>query len=71
MPAAKKETIIDLFVNKVTIEGPLEKNQWVATENYEHFFPRAMPKSRKERRAYATELLTAFAAEGLSPPAHR
>ena len=32
VPAGKKETIIDLFVRKVTIEGPLEKAHWVKTE---------------------------------------
>jgi Protein of unknown function (DUF1592)/Protein of unknown function (DUF1588)/Protein of unknown function (DUF1587)/Protein of unknown function (DUF1585)/Protein of unknown function (DUF1595) len=67
-PAGKKETIIDLFVNKVTIEGPLEKDQWVKSENYERFFPRAVPKARKERRAYATEILTAFAEKAYRRP---
>ncbi|HET9863950.1 MAG TPA: DUF1592 domain-containing protein [Steroidobacteraceae bacterium] len=73
VPAAKKETIIDLFVNKVTIEGPLEKDQWVATKDYEKFFPRAVPagnsrKSRAARRAYAAELLQAFAARAYRRP---
>jgi hypothetical protein len=64
----KKETIIDLFVNKVTVEGPLEKNHWVNTRNYETYFPRAVPRSRKDRRAYATEILTAFAARAYRRP---
>ena len=68
--AGKKETIIDLFVNKVTVEGPLEKNQWVKTENYERYFPRAIPKGRKERRAYATEILTTFAEKAYRRPLH-
>ncbi len=68
VPAAKKETIIDLFINKVTIEGPLEKGQWVATKNYDQFFPRAVPKSRKDQRAYARELLTAFASKAYRRP---
>jgi hypothetical protein len=68
VPAAKKETIIDLFINKVTIEGPLEKDQWVASKDYEKFFPRAVPKSKQERRAYAQELLTAFAAKAYRRP---
>jgi hypothetical protein len=67
-PEAKKETIIDLFVMKMTIEGPLEKNQWVATQDYEKFFPRPVPKNRKERRAYAAEILGAFAEKAYRRP---
>jgi len=63
-----KKTIIDLFVKNVTVEGPLEKEQWVATKNYDSFFPRAIPKGRKEQRAYATELLTAFAEKAYRRP---
>ena len=68
VPEEKKETIIDVFVNKVTIEGPLEKTQWVKTENYEKYFPRAVPAGAKDRRAYATELLAAFAQKAYRRP---
>jgi hypothetical protein len=68
VPETKKETIIDLFINKMTIEGPLEKSQWVKTENYERYFPRAVPEGVKQRRAYATELLTAFAQKAYRRP---
>jgi hypothetical protein len=73
VPAGKKETIIDLFVRKVTIEGPLEKDQWMATKDYEKYFPRAVPlgnskTAKKDRRAYATELLTAFATKAYRRP---
>ena len=69
-PAGKKETIIDLFVKNVTIEGPLEKEHWVAAENYERFFPRAIPHSRKAQREYASELLGAFAEKAYRRPLH-
>ncbi len=68
VPEGKKETIIDLFVNKLTIEGPLEKSQWIATKNYEKVFPRPVPAGKKERRAYAAELLSAFAAKAYRRP---
>jgi hypothetical protein len=68
VPPEKKETIIDLFVHKVTIEGPLEKEHWVATENYGKYFPRAVPRGAKPRRAYANELLTAFAQKAYRRP---
>jgi hypothetical protein len=72
-PEAKKETIIDLFVMKMAIEGPLEKDQWVATRDYEKFFPRPVPpknskQGRKERRAYAAEILGAFAEKAYRRP---
>jgi hypothetical protein len=68
VPEGKKETIIDLFVQKVTIEGPLEKDHWVKTENYDRFFPREVPKGKKDRRAYAAEILTAFAEKAYRRP---
>ena len=68
VPPGKKETIIDLFVKNVTVEGPLEEPHWVATENYDRFYPRAIPKSRSDQRAYANELLTAFAEKAYRRP---
>jgi hypothetical protein len=67
-PEAKKETIIDLFVTKMTIEGPLEQQQWVATRDYGKYFPKPVPKGRKARREYAAELLNAFAAKAYRRP---
>jgi hypothetical protein len=71
VPAEKKETIIDLFVQDVTIEGPLEKNQWVKTANYDRYFPRPVPDGARQRRAYANELLTAFAEKAFRRPLER
>jgi len=68
VPEEKKETIIDLFINKVTVVGPLEKGQWVKTENYERYFPRPVPDGAKPRRAYAAELLSAFAQKAYRRP---
>ena len=68
VPAAKKETIIDLFINKVTIEGPLEPSQWVKTENHDKYFPQAIPQNRKQRRVYAAQLLGAFAEKAYRRP---
>lgn len=67
-PAAKKETIIDLFVDRVTVEGPLEREHWVASPNYDRYFPRAIPVKRAEQRAYATGILTAFATRAYRRP---
>ena len=68
VPPEKKETVIDLFLHKVSVEGPLERDLWVATENYAKYFPRPVPRGAKARRAYANELLTAFAQKAYRRP---
>src|SRR5690606_31017890 len=45
-----------------------ETAQWVKTENYDRYFPREVSKSRDARRAYAEELLTAFATKAYRRP---
>jgi hypothetical protein len=73
VPAEKPSTIIDLFVHRATIEGPLDPAQFVKTEGYERYFPREVPqgtskKARQARRAYAAELLGTFAARAYRRP---
>jgi hypothetical protein len=68
VPSGGEKTITDLFVNQVTVEGPLESSRWVATTNYEKFFPRAIPNDHAARRAYAAELLGAFATRAYRRP---
>jgi hypothetical protein len=68
VPSSGEKTTTDLFVDRVTIEGPLEPAHWVATANNDKFFPRAVPKDREARRAYARELLGAFAARAYRRP---
>jgi hypothetical protein len=58
----------DLILNKVTAEGPLEKDLWVETKNYSRFFPKPIPKGRAERRAYAREILGNFASVAYRRP---
>jgi mono/diheme cytochrome c family protein len=57
-----------LIISKLTVRGPLEKKLWVKAENYDRFFPRAIPQGRAERFAYARELLGAFAAKAYRRP---
>jgi hypothetical protein len=64
----KSDLLSDRFVNTVTIEGPLEKKNWVATPNYRQFCPRDVPKGSRQRREYAAELLSAFAAKAYRRP---
>jgi len=57
-----------LIINNLTIEGPLEKDQWVKPANYDRFFPRPIPGGKAERLAYAREVLGAFAAKAYRRP---
>ena len=58
----------DIIINKVIVEGPLEKDLWVETKNYSRFFPKAIPKGRSDRRAYAREVLGNFASRAYRRP---
>jgi mono/diheme cytochrome c family protein len=64
----KKMKVSHLIVNKVTVIGPLEKDRWVATKNYNRYFPREIPKARTERLAYAKEILGQFASKAYRRP---
>ncbi|HUQ09246.1 MAG TPA: DUF1592 domain-containing protein [Steroidobacteraceae bacterium] len=68
VPSGGEKTTTDLFVDEVTVEGPLEAAQWVATTDYDKFFPRAVPQDREARRVYARELLGAFATRAYRRP---
>ena len=68
VPEEKQATIIDLFINKLTVEGPLEKTQWVKTENYGRYFPRPVPDGARQQRVYAAELLNTFAEKAYRRP---
>jgi len=67
-PDDQKENPTRLIISKLTVRGPLEKDQWVKTENYDRYFPRPIPAARAARLAYARELLGAFAAKAYRRP---
>jgi hypothetical protein len=51
----------ELIIDKVSVEGPLEKHLWVETQHYSRYFPKPVPKGRADRLAYAREILGRFA----------
>jgi Protein of unknown function (DUF1592)/Protein of unknown function (DUF1588)/Protein of unknown function (DUF1587)/Protein of unknown function (DUF1585)/Protein of unknown function (DUF1595) len=57
-----------LVIEKLSIEGPLEKDKWVKPANYDRIFPRPIPPGRAERLDFARELLGAFAAKAYRRP---
>ena len=67
-PSSK--TSVDLQVNSVDVRGPMEKQYWVKTRNFDRFFTREQPPTdAAERKAYAREVLAAFAKKAFRRPA--
>ncbi len=61
-----KKTIIDLFVKNVAVEGPLEKEHWVATKNYDR--SSRVPTQRSQGAACLCHgVADRVRREGLSP----
>jgi hypothetical protein len=57
-------------IKKVRLEGPLDPAQWVHPANYARFFGReVVPSDPAGRRAYAKEILSAFASKAFRRPA--
>lgn len=57
-------------IKKVRLEGPLAPSEWVPPSNYARYFSRDTPPTdAAERRAYAQEVLTAFATKAYRRPA--
>jgi hypothetical protein len=65
----RQPTTLDFRIESVVVRGPMEENLWVKPRNYDKFFTRnEPPKSPSERRKYAREVLTAFAAKAFRRP---
>ncbi len=67
--ASGAKSIISFVVRTVTVNGPTDPEKWVHPTNYERFFTReAPPSDSAARRAYAHELLSAFAVKAYRRP---
>ncbi len=68
LPRGGQDVIYNL--KKVRLEGPLDPAQWVFPANYTRFFSRSVvPRDAAGRRAYAKEVLGAFATKAFRRPA--
>ena len=68
-PDEKQTRSLVMKIISVTVRGPLDREHWVRPQNYERFFPRAVPEGAAERRDYARELLQRFATQAFRRPA--
>jgi hypothetical protein len=60
---------LTMQIASVTVRGPLDDNHLTRPENYERFFPKAVPSGSSARRQYARELLGNFARRAFRRPA--
>jgi len=63
-----KVSSIDLRVDSVVIDGPLEREHWTRPKNFDRFFFKDDPGTMPERRAYAREVLARFALKAYRRP---
>ncbi len=63
-------TSVDLTLQSVQIQGPLDRKLWPVAREYRRFFPRDdVPSGDAERREYARQVLTAFTTRAFRRPA--
>ena len=68
VPVAQKKNSLDLRLNFVRVQGPLEEKHWVRPKNFELFFTQDPPTDAAARRTYATEALKRFATRAYRRP---
>jgi Protein of unknown function (DUF1592)/Protein of unknown function (DUF1588)/Protein of unknown function (DUF1587)/Protein of unknown function (DUF1585)/Protein of unknown function (DUF1595)/Planctomycete cytochrome C len=70
-PDAPSVRSLTLRIDSVTVRGPYDEKYFIPTKNYTRFFPRnvPVPGNKAARRAYAEELLRAFATKAFRRPA--
>ncbi len=70
VPDLKQTTKMDYKILTVSVQGPLAEKDWVNPPGYRSFFSRDLPpETAAERRLYARETLSRFAAKAYRRPA--
>ncbi|HEY2584505.1 MAG TPA: DUF1592 domain-containing protein [Tepidisphaeraceae bacterium] len=69
-PNTAVPTTVDLQVVSLDIQGPMEKQYWAETKNFDRYFPREeVPADPVERKTYARQVIAAFAKKAFRRPA--
>jgi hypothetical protein len=64
-----RKTFVNLTIASARIQGPMEKQFWAKTKNYDRFFTRdEAPSGENEKLEYARELLRKFATKAFRRP---
>jgi hypothetical protein len=64
----EKRNSLDLRVSTVRVQGPTEEKFWVRPKGFDLFFTKDPPKSERQRKAYAREVLSRFARRAYRRP---
>ncbi len=67
-PEQAQVRYLRVIVENVKLVGPIGDAHLVPPPNYDRYFPRPVPRSSSERRAYAAELLRQFATNAYRRP---
>ena len=71
-PEEPQTRSLSLRIISTALRGPLDQPEhWNRPRNYEKYFPREVPETEHERRAYASELLERFATRAYRRPVDR
>ena len=66
---ANANTSVDIRIDSVKFQGPMDPKHWSHPKNYGRFFPKdEPPQSEVERREYAREILGRFATQAFRRP---
>ncbi len=67
-PAEKLIKKLDMKVNSVKVEGPLEPEHWSRPKNFDRFFSDRSPSTPEQRREYSRDVLSRFAGHAFRRP---
>jgi mono/diheme cytochrome c family protein len=69
-PSDKKVSSVDMQIESVRIQGPLDEKEWLPTKGHQRFFSKEEnPKDPGELRHYARDMVAAFAKKAFRRPA--
>jgi len=64
----EKKTFVNLRIDTVRVQGPLDRKHWTRPKNFDRFFTKDDPKTPKERKQYAREILASFTQKAYRRP---
>jgi len=67
-PKDQQQYPLEMRINSVTIQGPMEEKFWGRPKNYDRFFTNDAPKEPSARRQYAREVLGRFVQKAYRRP---
>ncbi|HMJ66330.1 MAG TPA: DUF1587 domain-containing protein, partial [Candidatus Binatia bacterium] len=64
----ERRTFVNLRMESLRVQGPMDKKYWTRPKNFDRFFTQDDPKKPVERRKYAAEILKKFATKAYRRP---